>query len=195
VSAASSLGEAAPIPPLAPPSGDDPPLAAARAAAVPSAALAVSPSGEWIWQRGAVEVEAFRAITPGRPMRHVHTRFVQRRPHGNATSGRSSRPRYVASLGAGLRVCAWPYTYCSNPAGEARTAARRSPLADCFVIDAEAACEPYAPAQQYVRACAPLGAAPIRSRSLTSPLRDYHPGFPTSVCLGPARPSQSFADY
>jgi hypothetical protein len=89
---------------------------------------------------------------------------------------------------AGLRVCAWQYTYGRKPAAEARVAAAgtRAARADCFVIDAEVEYEGhYAAARRYLQtlrrglgARFPLGVAGW-------PYADYHPGYPLSVFLGP----------
>ena len=142
--------------------------------------------GMWIWQLPRSEGGSVPAIVARARAAHVGTVFVKAADGTNLWAQFS--PALVASLkAAGLRVCAWQYTYGSNPAGEAATAAQAIARgADCFVIDAEAEYEGhYAHAQQYVRALrARVGSAyPLALSSF--PYVDYHPGFPYSVFLGP----------
>ena len=142
--------------------------------------------GMWIWQLSRSEGGSVPAIIDRARSANVQTVFVK------AADGTSLweqfSPALVASLkAAGLRVCAWQYTYGSDPAGEAATAAQAIARgADCFVIDAEAEYEGhYAHAQQYVRALRARvgGTYPLALSSF--PYVDYHPGFPYSVFLGP----------
>jgi hypothetical protein len=142
--------------------------------------------GMWIWQLPRSEGGSVPAIIARARSASVQTVFVKGADGTNLWEQFS--PALVASLrNAGLRVCAWQYTYGSNPAGEAATAARAIARgADCFVIDAEAEYEGhYAQAQQYVRALRARvgGAYPLALSSF--PYVDYHPGFPYSVFLGP----------
>src|SRR5256714_5046707 len=142
--------------------------------------------GMWIWQLSRSEGGSVPAIIARARSYNVQTVFVK------AAAGSSLweqfSPTLVASLkAAGLRVCAWQYTYGSNPAGEAATAAQAIARgADCFVIDAESEYErQYAHAQQYVRALRARvgGSYPLALSSF--PYVDYHPNFPYSVFLGP----------
>src|SRR3989440_4971128 len=142
--------------------------------------------GMWIWQLPRSEGGSVPAIVARARSANVQTVFVK------AADGTSLwqqfSPALVASLkAAGLRVCAWQYTYGSNPGGEAATAAQAIARgADCFVIDAEAEYEGhYSRAQRYVRTLrARVGSTyPLALSSF--PYVDYHPGFPYSVFLGP----------
>jgi hypothetical protein len=140
----------------------------------------------WIWQLSRSEGGNVPAIVARARSANVQTVFVKG-ADGTSLWDQFS-PTLVASLkAAGLRVCAWQYTYGSDPAGEAATAAQAIGRgADCFVIDAEAEYEGhYAQAQQYIRALrARVGAAyPLALSSF--PYVDYHAGFPYSVFLGP----------
>jgi hypothetical protein len=142
--------------------------------------------GMWIWQLPRSEGGSVPAIIARARSANIQTLFVKAADGTNLWAQFS--PALVASLkSAGLRVCAWQYTYGSNPSGEAATAAQAIARgADCFVIDAESEYEGhYAQAQQYVRALrARVGAAyPLALSSF--PYADYHPGFPYSVFLGP----------
>jgi hypothetical protein len=142
--------------------------------------------GMWIWQLPRSEGGSVPAIIARTRSANVQTVFVKGADGTNLWS--QFTPALVASLkAAGLRVCAWQYTYGSNPAGEAATAAQAIARgADCFVIDAEAEYEGhYAQAQQYMRALRGRvgGTYPVALSSF--PYVDYHPGFPYSVFLGP----------
>jgi hypothetical protein len=142
--------------------------------------------GMWIWELPRSEGGNVSAIVARARAANVQTVFVKGADGTNLWA--QFTPALVASLkSAGLRVCAWQYTYGSDPSGEAATAAQAIARgADCFVIDAEAEYEGhYAQAQQYVRALrARVGAAyPLALSSF--PYVDYHPGFPYSVFLGP----------
>src|SRR5436305_5421302 len=142
--------------------------------------------GMWIWQLPRSEGGSVPAIVARAHAANVQTVFVKAADGTNLWTQFS--PALVASLkAAGLRVCAWQYTYGSNPGGEAATAAAAIARgADCFVIDAEAEYEAhYAQAQQYVQALRiRVGAAyPLALSSF--PYVDYHPGFPYSVFLAP----------
>jgi hypothetical protein len=142
--------------------------------------------GMWIWQLSRSEGGSVPAIIDRARSANVQTVFVKAADGTNLWEQFS--PALVASLkAAGLRVCAWQYTYGSNPGGEAATAAQAIARgADCFVIDAETEYEGhYAQAQQYVRALrASVGGAYPLALS-TFPYVDYHSGFPYSVFLGP----------
>ena len=142
--------------------------------------------GMWIWQLSRSEGGSVPAIIARARSANVQTVFVKA-ADGTSLWAQFS-PALVANLkAAGLRVCAWQYTYGSNPGGEAATAAQAiAHGADCFVIDAEAEYEGhYAQAQQYVRALRARvgGTYPVALSSF--PYVDYHPGFPYSVFLGP----------
>ena len=142
--------------------------------------------GVWIWQVPKSEGGNVAAIIARARAANVQTVFVKAADGTNLWTQFS--PALVSSLkAAGLRVCAWQYTYGSSPGAEAATAATAVARgADCFVIDAEAEYEGhYAQAQQYVQALrARVGAAyPLALSSF--PYVDYHPGFPYSVFLGP----------
>src|SRR2546423_250550 len=134
--------------------------------------------GMWIWQLPRSEGGSGPAIVARARSANIQTVFVKGADGTNLWS--QFTPALVASLkAAGLRVCAWQYTYGSDPAGEAATAAQAIARgADCFVIDAEAEYEGhYAQALQYVRALRARvgGSYPLALSSF--PYVDYHPNF------------------
>ncbi len=152
----------------------------------PPAATAFAGNGVWIWYLSRSNGGDPAAIAAQARAHGVSTIYVK------SSDAASVWPQFsaaaVAALKAqGLRVCAWPFVYGSDPVGEARASATAIARgADCLVIDAESAYEGrYHAARIYMddlRAAAgptyPLGLASF-------PYVDYHPALPYSVFLGP----------
>jgi hypothetical protein len=154
--------------------------------ATPPAPSPFDGAGMWIWyvsrSGGSVARIAGYARSHG-----ISVVFVK--GADGTTRWRQLSRAFVGGLhAAGLRVCAWQYTYGRRPEAEARVAAAvtRGAGADCFVIDAEVEYEGrYAAARRYLQTLRrglgprfPLGVAGW-------PYADYHPGYPLSVFLGP----------
>lgn len=164
------------------------PLALAGVAAVASLRVptAFAGAGMWVWElsRSASSARALVARARRTGLSVVYVKGAD----GRSVWGQLT-PVLVKTLhAAGIRVCAWQYTYGTRPESEAAAgvASVRASGADCFVIDAEVEYEGhYAAADRYVRALrAGLGTRfPVGVAGW--PYADYHPAYPLSVFLGP----------
>jgi hypothetical protein len=159
-------------------------LALLAAPAAASAATPVDGNGMWIWyvsQSGGTP----EAIADQARDSRLSTVYIK------SGDGVDYWSQFSAGLvedlqDKGLRVCAWPFAYGSEPKAEARVAARAVDAgADCLIIDAETHYEGrYGAADKYVRVLR-RKIGPRFPLGLTSfPYVDFHPAFPYSVFLG-----------
>jgi Putative peptidoglycan binding domain len=154
--------------------------------ATPPAPSPFDGAGMWIWYVSRSGGSATRIASYARA--HGISVVYVKGADGTARWGQLSRA-FVARLhAAGLRVCAWQYTYGRRPEAEARVAAAatRAAQADCFVIDAEVEYEGhYAAARRYLETLRRGLGATFALGVAGWPYADYHPGYPLSVFLGP----------
>lgn len=169
-------------------SNGSPPLALGRPAVYssPRPATVWDGAGMWLWELARSE-SSTRALVARARRTGLSVVYVKG-ADGRSVWGQLAPGLVDALHAAGIRVCAWQYTYGTRPEAEAAAgvASVRASGADCFVIDAEVEYEGhYAAADRYVHALrAGLGKGfPVGVAGW--PYADYHPAYPLSVFLGP----------